>query len=204
MSGELGGTGLVADDLYLMAHHEISGKPLIQARALGIGLAGGLLAELRLTGSIGLRPDGTVWPGRMLPADGLARQVLGLLGGEAQHHPVREWLLFLGRTAAQDVAFRLEQSGYLTRPGGRIPWHPGRLIPVDPDWAFTPLIRARSALDPARPPSAYGVVLARLADYVPAGARSVDEAVGQLDVGLRELIAQTRAVVGSALLAHRA
>ena len=38
----------------------------------------------------------------------------------------------------------------------------------------------------------------RLADYVPAGARSVDEAVGQLGVGLRELIAQTQAVVGSA------
>jgi hypothetical protein len=52
MSGGLGGTGRVADDLYLMAHHETSGKALIQPRAPGIGLAGGLLAELMLAGSI--------------------------------------------------------------------------------------------------------------------------------------------------------
>jgi Golgi phosphoprotein 3 (GPP34) len=54
MNGGLGGTGLVADDLYLMGHHETSGKPLIQPRALSIGLAGGLLAELMLAGSIGI------------------------------------------------------------------------------------------------------------------------------------------------------
>ena len=58
MSGGLGGTGLVADDLYLMAHHEISGRPLLQPRPLGMGLAGALLAELMLGGSI------VLWPGR--------------------------------------------------------------------------------------------------------------------------------------------
>ena len=42
----LGGTGRVADDLYLIAHHEVSGKPYLSPRAAGIGLAGGLLAEL--------------------------------------------------------------------------------------------------------------------------------------------------------------
>jgi Golgi phosphoprotein 3 (GPP34) len=50
----LSGTGRVADDLYLMAHHEISGKPYVQSRALSLGLAGGLLAELMLAGQIGL------------------------------------------------------------------------------------------------------------------------------------------------------
>ena len=48
----LSGTGRVADDLYLMAHHEISGKPYVQPRALGLGLAGGLLADLMLAGHI--------------------------------------------------------------------------------------------------------------------------------------------------------
>ena len=43
--GGLGGTGLIADDLYLMAHHETSGRHVLQPRALGIGLAGGLLAD---------------------------------------------------------------------------------------------------------------------------------------------------------------
>ncbi len=35
----LSGTGRVGDDLYLIAHHEISGKPYVQPRALGLGLA---------------------------------------------------------------------------------------------------------------------------------------------------------------------
>src|SRR6266705_720914 len=56
----LAGTGLVADDVFLLGHDDRSGRPLLQPRALGIGLAGGLLAELMLAGLIGLRPDGAV------------------------------------------------------------------------------------------------------------------------------------------------
>ena len=62
MSAGLSGTGRLADDLYLMAHHEVTGKPFVQPRALGTGLAGGLLAELMLGASISLRPDGAVLP----------------------------------------------------------------------------------------------------------------------------------------------
>jgi len=48
MTAGLSGIGQVADDLYLMAHHEVTGKPFVQPRALGAGLAGALLAELML------------------------------------------------------------------------------------------------------------------------------------------------------------
>lgn len=41
MSTRLGGTGRLADDLWLVAHHEITGKPHLQPRAAGVGLAGG-------------------------------------------------------------------------------------------------------------------------------------------------------------------
>jgi hypothetical protein len=213
MSGGLGGTGRVADDLYLMAHHETSGKPLIQARALGIGLAGGLLAELMLADSIIMRPDRTIGPGRGLPADDLTRQALGLMAGEPEPRPVREWLLFIGRSAASEVAYRLGRAGYLARSGRRVPWRAERWVPVDPDWAYTPLIRVRSALDPARPLPVHGAVLGglagacglgyRLTSCVPRAGLSVEEAVGQLELGFQELIAQTSAAVGSALLAHR-
>jgi hypothetical protein len=217
MSAGLRGTGMVADDLYLMAHNEASGRPFLQPRALGIGLAGGLLAELMLAGSITLGHDGTVFAGPVfagpgVPGDALARQVLGVLAAE-QPLPVREWLLFLARTAAEDVARRLELAGYLRRAGGRVPWLPVRWVPVDADWAFAPLLRARSALDPARPWSAYGAVLAgladacglgfRLAQYAPQADRSVEQAARRLPGGLRELIAHTQATVGSALLCHR-
>jgi hypothetical protein len=51
LDSRLSGTGLVGDDLWLLAHHEVIGRPYLQARQLGLGLAGGLLAEL-MTGRI--------------------------------------------------------------------------------------------------------------------------------------------------------
>ena len=137
MSAGLGGTGLVADDLYLLAHHDVTGKPVLQPRPLGIGLAGALLAELMLGGGICLRPDGVVLPGRTWPGDELARHVRDLVAAEQEPHPVREWLLFLARPAATDVAGRLERSGYLTRAGGRIPWRP-RPPSTAPCWRTAP------------------------------------------------------------------
>jgi hypothetical protein len=213
MRAGLSGTGRIADDLYLMAHHDMTGKPFVQPRALGIALASGLLAELMLGASISLRADRAVLPGRSLPEDELARHVRDLIAAEHEPHPVRDWLLFLAGTAADDVAGRLRLSGYVTRVGGQVPWRPKRWVPVDPDWAFSPLVRVRSVLDPARPLSAHGAVLAglaaacglgfRLTQYAPSPCRRLDEAVGHLNPVLQELVAQTQATVGSAVLAQR-
>jgi Golgi phosphoprotein 3 (GPP34) len=209
----LSGTGLVADDLYLIAHHEVSGKPFLQPRALGTGLAGGLLAELMLDGGITWRHDGTVVPGRFLPADALARQVRGQIAAEGEPHQLHEWLQFLARPAPGEVAARLGRSGYLTRGSGRVPWRPGRWVPVNPDWAFSPMLRVRSALDPDRTSSACGAALAglalacglgfRIAQYTAPASRSPDQLTWQLELGLRELITQTRTAVDSTVLSHR-
>ncbi len=209
----LAGTGLVADDLYLMAHHDLTGKPLLQPRPLGLGLAGGLLAELMLGGSIGLRYDGVVLAGRTWPADELARRVRDQIAAEPEPRPLPEWLAYLARTAAPDVAARLERAGYLTRVRDWVPWRPDRLIPADPDWAFGPLLRVRSALDRSRPFDPREAALAglavasglgyRLDQYTAPAGRSLEEAVGYLCPELRELIAQTQAAVDSALLSHR-
>jgi len=210
----LSGTGLVADDLFLLAHHDVSGRPFLQSRATGIGLAGALLAELVLSGRIRVWADGVGQADRALPDDGLAGWVLGLVLTERERHAPRDWLMFLATTAEQDVATRLEQSGYLTETTSRRPWRAHRWIPVDSDCAFAPLARVRAALDPARPPTVHGVVLAglatacglgsRLLPYAPPGARRwLDAAVRQLSPDLRELIAQTQAAVDSALLSHR-
>jgi hypothetical protein len=71
--------------------------------------------------------------------------------------------LFVARTAERDVACRLERSGYLTWVAGRVPWRPQRLVPVDADWAFAPLVRIRSALDPGRSLPTHGALLTELA-----------------------------------------
>jgi len=209
----LNGTGLVADDLYLLAHHDSTGKPLLQPRPLCIGLAAGLLAELILDGGIGLRYDGMVLAQRASPGDDLARQVRDQVAAERVPYPVRDWLLYLARGAAGDVAARLERSGYLTRVGGRVPWRPERWVPVDADWAFAPLVRVRSALDLERPPATRGAVLAGLADacglgfrvdqYVPPPRRDPRDLARQLGPSLHALMTQTPAAIDSALLSHR-
>lgn len=211
---QLAGTGLLADDLYLMAHHDVTGRPYLQPRAAGIGLAGALLAELITTGQLGISASGAVLPGRAGPAEGLAAETLSQIAAERDPLSAGEWLQFLGRTAAGDVAWRLGEAGYLTRARRR-PWRAGRWVPVDPDCAFMPLNRARSALDSTRAPAMYPAALAglaaacgletRLLAYAPParGRRSPQEAAALLPPELRELIAQTQAVVDSAVLAQR-
>ncbi len=86
----LSGTGRLADDLYLMAHHETSGRPLLQLRAIGLGLAGGLLAELILAGTIRISAGEIAVTDPAPPDDALACDVLGHVLSEHQPHPARD------------------------------------------------------------------------------------------------------------------
>jgi hypothetical protein len=211
----LSGTGRLADDLYLMAHHDVTGRPYLQPRATGIGLAGALLAELTMAGQVEVTPWAVTVTGPTAPGDRLICDVLDVIGGERDQHPSGEWLHYLAHTAPANVARRLADSGYLTGVSSRLPWRSARLMPADSDCAFMPLNRARSALDTSRPITAKAAALAglaaacgletRLLAYAPPrGRRSPQEAAGLLPSGLRELIAQTQAAVDSAVLAQRA
>jgi hypothetical protein len=210
----LSGTGLVADDLYLMAHDDRTGKPLLPPRPLGAGLAGALLAELMLARCIGLRSDTAVVIGQGVPRAALGRHVLlKQIADEPSPLPVRTWLQFLGRTAARDVALRLEEAGYLTCVRSRVPGRPGRMVPVNQDWAFAPMLRVRAALDRGREVTPYGAVLTglavasglgfRLDQYQTRAGRSVEDAVAYLPPDLRQLITQTQITVSAAVLSHR-
>jgi len=210
----LSGTGLVADDLYLLAHDDRSGRPLLPPRPLGTGLAGALLAELMLARCIGLRSDIAVVIGRNVSGAAVAGHVLlKLIADEPSPLPAREWLGFLSQTAARDVALRLEQAGYLTRVRSRIPGRGTRMVPVNPDWAFAPMLRVRTALDQAREVTPYAGVLAglavgcglgfRLDQYQPQAGRSVADAVAHLPPDLRQLVVQTQIAVSAAVLSHR-
>jgi Golgi phosphoprotein 3 (GPP34) len=204
----LGGTGLVADDLYLVAHDDRTGKPLLAPRVAGIGLAGGLLAELLLAGSAGLGPDGAVLAGHTWPAEPLTAHLHSVIAGEARPRPARDWLLYLARTSADDVGSRLERSGFLA--WSRSPWVPwrSRRVPADPDWAFAAVVRA------ARPQNTHSAVLASLAGACGLGFRfaesgnplilSPEELSAMLPPPARELIPAVRSAVAGVVLAHRA
>jgi hypothetical protein len=214
VSATLEGTGRVGDDLFLLAHSDVTGRPCVAPRALGLGLAGGLLAELELAGAVVLERGTLAVDSRVRPGDKLAARVLGVLAAEREVHPVREWLLFLGRTAAGDVAARLQAAGYLV-PARRWRQRGGeRWLPVDADSALGPVLRTRAAVEASRTPFVEDVVLAALADAcglaprvaqyaAPAPGRPLSEVVAWLDPSLRELAAQTKAAVDSALLAGR-
>lgn len=211
---QLTGTGRIADNLYLLAHDDATGRPFLQRRALSVGLAGALLAELMFAGAIWVQADQLQIMARDVPVDGLGGRVLGVLLAEPDRHPVRDWLMFLAVSSARDVGARLEHGGYLTRVSSRRPWRGTKLVPADPDAAFAPLIRVRTVLDPARPATVSDAVLAGLATacglgshvlpFGPSGARqTLSNAIRHLHPGLRELIAHTQAAVDSALLSHR-
>jgi hypothetical protein len=204
----------VADDLYLLGHDDRSGRPLLQPRALGTGLAGALLAELMLTGCIALHHDSTVVITRGTPPGAVGQHaLLRQIAGEPGPAPVASWLRFWAATAARDVALRLEQAGYLRHARGRVPWRRGQWIPVDPDAAFAPVLRVRCALDPAQPLTTHTAALAglmaacglgfRLSQYQTQARRPIPGAVAHLGPGLRELIASTQTAVDSAVLSHR-
>ncbi|HET9899357.1 MAG TPA: GPP34 family phosphoprotein [Streptosporangiaceae bacterium] len=192
----LTGTGRLADDIYLLAHHEVSGKPFLQPRAIGLGLAGGLLAELVLIRAIRVSGDGVAATSRVRPQDGLTPAVHLQVLGERQRHCTGDWLAFLAQTATEDVARRLEHSGYLALAQSRRPWRAARWVPVDADCAFAPLIRVKAALDPVRSGGQESTALAglavacglgpRLLAYGPPGARrQLDERIRQLSPDLR-------------------
>ena len=211
----LSGTGLVADDLYLLGHEEGSGKSQLQPFALGTGLAGGLLAELMLVSWIGLRQqDRAVMITREAPHDAVRRHALfKRIADQPEPKPVGSWLRVLAQGAEHDVAVRLEEAGYLEHVRGRMPWSQGRWVPVNRDWAFAPVLRARAAIDPARPLTAYsatlvGLTLAcglgfKLSEYQTPTSRPVQDAVAQLGPAIQVLIAQTETTIESAAMSYR-
>ncbi len=136
----LGGTGLVADDLYLLAHDDRTGRALLPPRPLGTGLAGALLAELMLARLIGLRSDTAVLIACDAPTAAVRGHVLlALIAAEPGPLPVQAWLGFLGQTAVRDVAGRgpacssrgldngrPQGEGPAHLPAGRAGWPPGQ------------------------------------------------------------------------------
>jgi len=220
----LAGTGRVADDLYLIAHHEVSGKSYLSPRAAGIALAGGLVAELLAaqTPAVAIdrgciiaryRKNGDPVARYARPDDPVSGHVLDLIVAECAPRPVRDWLLYLGKTAAADVAGRLERAGYLTRLASRIPWRAGPLVPVEGDWSRCALLRAHAALDGSRTLTLHSALLTgltvacglgfRFADLSKAPSRGAEEAAGALPRSLQELVARVQVAADAAVLSAR-
>lgn len=210
----LTGTGHLADDFYLLAHDDHTGKPFLQPRALGIGLASGLLGELLLPGHAQLHRGRVLAPAGTPPDDELGRAILGRIRGEAGELPAGDWLVFLGRTAAADVAGRLERAGYLNRARGGLLRRSGRWVPADADNAYAPLARILAAVRGRGPVTLQHVLLGGLAvacglehrleaNLPPGSLGRLGHLVQRLPPSLQGLVAETQAAHDGALLTHR-
>lgn len=145
-------SGLLADEFFLVAHDDVSGKPRLHPRVTGIALAGALLGELLLYGRIDVRPGPenrgpAVWlTERVRVGEALADSILGQILAEGRPRPVLAWLTHLGQTASRDVGERLAAVGLVEAARSRLPRREVRWVPVDSSTAAWPATRLRMLL----------------------------------------------------------
>jgi len=218
-AGPLHGTGRLADEFFLTAHDDVSGKPRLADRLLGLGLAGALLGELAMQDRIDLRAGAVSVVERTgtasAPSEALGARMFEYL--RAEEHPVRTWLAFFAQTARDDVAARLVDAGLVARHGRKRPWQAGGWTPTSANAAVLPAAQLVTRLVRGRPLSEQQTVLAGLLratgldqavlwearHSAPDAVRHLGEAVAALKPPLAELIGQTQAAVGAAVASHR-
>jgi len=206
----------LADDFFRLAHDDVTGRPRLHPRAVGLGLAAALLAELvfarRVTAANGHLAVLDTSP----PPDPLAHTVLGQLAAGPERHEIRTWLGFLARTATEDVATRLWRAGHVRPETARRLLGRAHVtyIPTDANTAVWPWARLSTRLFAQQPLEATDAFLVcltvatELAQYllrgIPAASR---EYVAHLQVSapppLRELLVHTAAAVADAVLSYR-
>ena len=206
---------LLADEFFFAAHDDRTGKPRQHLRAIGLGLAGGLLGELVLFKRVSIERGVVTVINRHPPEDALAHTVLDHLLGESQPHSPRTWLAFLAQNSYERVAARMERCGLVSRVQSRRLWKTDtHWVAVNDQVAAWPATRLRHLLVNEKPLERPDIVLAGLVEATDlsdavlwgAGSRTLqyrDYLLSTLTEPLRELIAETTAAVDSAVLTAR-
>jgi hypothetical protein len=205
----------LADDFWLVAHDDASGKPRLGSVALGLGLAGALLGELVLSGSLAVQAGLVRVLDTRLLRDPERQAIVHQMLAEPQHD-VRTWLSYLSRSSHVAVTDRLLRSGLVTREVQR------RLFmtavvhrPADMSFAFWRSARLKQVLAGGRErPEWRDIVLAGLVystglfravlreDFDPAEAY-LHRCLECMDPSLRAIVAQVATLVGDSVLSAR-
>ncbi|MDR6323221.1 GOLPH3/VPS74 family protein [Actinoplanes couchii] len=102
---------MLADQYYLIAHEDRTGRSRLHPRATGLGLAAALLAELVLEGRVGINDGELLVLDQRPPRDALNHDILDLLNTQPQHRDMRTWMAYLAQDAGLRVAERLMRVG---------------------------------------------------------------------------------------------
>ena len=218
-------TGRLADDFFLMVHDDLSGRPRLSERILGLGLAAALLAELVVLRAIDVEKGAVRRLAERLPdpahpgTSALAEEVFGDIRAE-RSLPVRDWLNYLGQGAPEGVARRLEAESlvYFKPSPLKALRRPGRWLPVAVHTAGWPAIDVKLKIYNGRVDQhtlmLFGLARAtglkhpslwevedRLQD--PAAWERTLRPLSTRNPPLMELLAHTEAAVGSAVTSGR-
>lgn len=206
---------LLGNDFFFVALDDRTGRPRLSAKVFGLGLAGALLGELILDGRITVAADRVQVVDRRPPVDALAHTILDHLAAEPEAHPARTWLVFLARTAREQVAERLWRAGLIRREQSRRMWRTEIIYPpTDTNTAYAPTARLANNLGHGRqltwPEAALAglVVATGLEGHVlfttdPAARDYLRHIVSHLTPDLHELTWHLHAAVGDAVLTGR-
>ena len=204
-----------ADEFFLIALDDRTGRSRLSPKVFGLGLAGALLGELLLAGRITVEGDQVLVVDPRPPADALAHTILDRLVGEVAAHGVRSWLVFLARDAPQQVADRLWRAGHVRRERSR------RLVrrqtvypPTDANTAHLPTARLATSVRSGRQVSwtdalLLGLVVATgLDDHLlftddTAARGYLTHLIEHLTPPLHALVWHLHAAVGDAVLTGR-
>jgi Golgi phosphoprotein 3 (GPP34) len=102
---------LLADQYFLIAHEDRTGRSRLHPRATGLGLAAALIGELVVHDRVRVFEGDLYVVSREPPGDALAHDVLDLLIAQPQHRELRVWLAFLAQDAEIKVGERLLRAG---------------------------------------------------------------------------------------------
>lgn len=206
---------LLADEFFLVALDDRTGRLRLSPNVFGLGLAGALLGELVLEERITVDGDRLQVRNRRPTTDALTHTILDHLLAEATVHPLRTWLVFLARRSREQVAERLWRAGHIRRERSRRLWHTELIYPpTDVNTAYQPTARLSNALSRGYqftwPDAALaGLVLATGLDghllYTsdPAGRDYLRHIVEHLTPSLHGLVWHLHAAVGDAVLTGR-
>lgn len=206
----------LADEFFLLALDDRTGRSLLSPRVLGLGLAGALLVELIIERKITVQRDRIVVLDRQPSADPLGQRILAHLAGELSEHEVRTWLVYLARDAREQVATRLRRAGHIRQEQVRRLWRSEVVYPpTDLNAAALPRARLVHSLTRRLPMPWAEVALAGLA--VATGLDShllytADDAAGEylrhliehLPSPVHVLVWHAHAAVGDAVITGRA
>ncbi|PSK67597.1 hypothetical protein B0E53_00407 [Micromonospora sp. MH33] len=209
---------LLADEFFLIAHDDQTGRPRLHDSAIRHGLAAGLLGELAGAGHITFDRGSLFVLDARPPADWLQHLVLDRLVAESQHTATRVWLAYLAETAHDQVAQRLFQAGKVEPQQqrrlfgvlGNVTVH----VPTDINvaaWSWARLsqkLRRYEQLEPFDLALAGIAASCRLDQFILDGAPYAAGAhlrrlLAAAPEPMRDLLADLDTAIGHAVLSHR-